>query len=207
MGGEGEHEERFHKGKDSTTQRTNKLLFRFTCEINSVTSSILDGCCHAKMQVSLHLDVLVTVFICSRVVRSISSCLGLSLRPFWTQTSWTFIASLLAVRYLAQPLGFVLYVAVPLWEPGFLDFHRVLLGNQVSWATFGVVCCMSPCPLWASGILDFHRVLVGSQGCRSSLGPFCWGSSRWACRGFFPQNVSRVKYCNHFTLCGNGCLY
>ena len=145
------------------------------------------------MQVSLHLDVLVTVFICSRVVRSISSCLGLSLRPFWTQTSWTFIASLLAVRYLAQPLGFVLYVAVPLWEPGFLDFHRVLLGNQVSWATFGVVCCMSPCPLWASGILDFHRVLVGSQGCRSSLGPFCWGSSRWECRGFFPQKLSRVQ--------------
>ena len=178
------------------------------------------------MQVSLHLDVLVTVFICSRVVRSISSCLGFSLRPFWTQTSWTFIASLLAVRYLAQPLGFVLYVAVPLWEPGFLDFHRVLLGNQVScttfgvscfmspcpfwasgfldfhrvllgsqvsWATFGVVCCMSPCPLWASGILDFHRVLVGNQGCRSSLGPFCWGSSRWECRGFFPQKLSRVQ--------------
>ena len=151
-------------------------------------SSILDGCCHAKMQVSLHLDVLVTVFICSRVVRSISSCLGFSLRPFWTQTSWTFIASLLAVRYLAQPLGFVLYVAVPLWEPGFLDFHRVLLGNQVSCTTFGVSCFMSPCPFWASGFLDFHRVLVGSQVSWATFGVLCfmspcpfWAVGVWNC--------------------------
>ena len=37
IGGRGEHEERLHRDKHCTTQKKSKLLFRFTCEINSVT--------------------------------------------------------------------------------------------------------------------------------------------------------------------------
>ena len=44
IGGRGEHEERLHRDKHCTTQKKSKLLCPFTCEINSVTSSILDGC-------------------------------------------------------------------------------------------------------------------------------------------------------------------
>ena len=38
IGGRGEREGRFRKGKHSTTQSTNKLLSGFTCEIIAVTS-------------------------------------------------------------------------------------------------------------------------------------------------------------------------
>ena len=57
IGGRGEHEERLHRDKHCTTQKKSKLRFRFTCEINSVTSSILDGCSPTNMQVSLHVDI------------------------------------------------------------------------------------------------------------------------------------------------------
>ena len=40
IGGRGEHEERLHRDKHCTTQKKSKLLFRFTCEINSVTSTV-----------------------------------------------------------------------------------------------------------------------------------------------------------------------
>ena len=60
IGGRGEHEERLHRDKHCTTQKKSKLLFRFTCEINSVTSSILDGCSPTNMQVSLHVDILLS---------------------------------------------------------------------------------------------------------------------------------------------------
>ena len=60
IGGRGEHEERLHRDKHCTTQKNSKLLFRFTCEINSVTSSILDGCSPTNMQVSLHVDILLS---------------------------------------------------------------------------------------------------------------------------------------------------
>ena len=39
IGGQGEHEERLHRDKHCTTQKKSKLLFRFTCEKKSITSS------------------------------------------------------------------------------------------------------------------------------------------------------------------------
>ena len=61
LGGWGEREEWFHKDKHSTTQSTSKLLFRFTCEINSVTSKSW---------------TVVPPQICKWVYTSISCCQG-----------------------------------------------------------------------------------------------------------------------------------
>ena len=144
------------------------------------------------MQVSLHLDVLVTVFICSRVVRSISSCLGLSLRPFWTQTSWTFIASLLAVRCLGQPWGLyavcrpapsgrqaswtfiVSFLAIRcLGQP--LGLYAVCRpapsGRQASWTFIvSLLAVRDAVALWALFVGDLHAGSVGGSSLKNYPG-------------------------------------
>ena len=80
--------------------------------------------------------------------------LGLSLCPSWQS------------GVLHNLWGSVLFFAVPLWEAGALDFHHVLLGNKMSWATFGgsvfyVVLTLLGCrrlelssrPSWKSNVL------------------------------------------------------
>ena len=106
IGGRGEHEERLHRDKHCTTQKKSKLLFRFTCEINSVTSSILDGCSRANMQMRLHADVLIKTS--ARELRS----------PFWRTCNLSklsfFLGFFLLMFYSAREfVNLLLHVGVP----------------------------------------------------------------------------------------------